>query len=160
MDRRERRAAVRKSDKASRDTPTTLYEAACAHAQAGRFVDAQIYCEKALAIEPNQEAALYLAGLAAMQTGQGDRAVEWFARAIQQTPKVEYVSALGAALHRQGRLQEALKAFDKAAAIQPENGVHWKDLGGVLIDLDRPDEALLSLRRARSEEHTSELQSQ
>ena len=148
MDRREPRAAARKSDKPSRDTSTTLYEAACAHAQAGRFADAQIYCEKALAIEPDQEAALYLAGLTAMQTGQGDRAIEWFARAIRQTPKVEYVSALGTALHRQGRLHEALKAFDKAAAIQPENGVHWKDLGGVLIDLDRPDEALLSLRRA------------
>jgi tetratricopeptide (TPR) repeat protein len=150
MNRLERRAAARKSDKASRDTatPATLYETACVHAQAGRFVDAQTCCERALAIEPNHEAANYLAGLVAMQIGQNDRAIEWFVRAIKQTPKVEYLSGLGTALQCQGRLQEALKAFDKAASLESENGEHWKNLGGVLLDLDRPDEALLSLRQA------------
>ncbi len=83
-----------------------------------------------------------------MQTGQNDRAIDWFVRAIRQTSKVEYVSALGTALQRQGRLEEALKAFDKAASLQPDNAVHWKNLGAILIDLDRPDEALLSLRQA------------
>jgi tetratricopeptide (TPR) repeat protein len=152
MNRRERRATAQASKKTSKTsgapTPTELYAVGLAHMQAGRHLDAQLCCRQALAIDSNHDDTIYLAGLVAMQTGQNDRAIDWFVRAIRQTSKVEYVSGLGTALQRQGRIEEALKAFDNAVSLQPENAVHWKNLGAILIDLDRPDEALLSLQRA------------
>jgi tetratricopeptide (TPR) repeat protein len=152
MNRRERRATAQASKKTPKTsgaaTAAALCAAGIAHLQAGRHLDAQLRCQQALAIDPDHDDTIYLAGLVAMQSGQNDRAIDWFVRAITKTGKVEYVSALGTALQHQRRVEEALKAFDKAASLEPENALHWKNLGAVLIDLDRPDEALLSLRRA------------
>lgn len=150
MNRRERRAAAQKNKKALRGaaTLTTLVTAESVHVQASESPDVSISSDKTRSTEPNHQDSLYLAGLAAMQAGQNDYAVDCFVHAVRLTPKVEYVSALGTALQRQGRFEEALKAFDKAASLQPDNALHWKDLGAVLIDLGRPDEALLSLRQA------------
>jgi tetratricopeptide (TPR) repeat protein len=83
-----------------------------------------------------------------LQIKQYDLAVEWAARAIRIDPRADYISTLGMALLGAGRLEEALKAFDKAVSLEPADAAHWKNLGAALIDLDRPDEALLSLRHA------------
>jgi tetratricopeptide (TPR) repeat protein len=149
MNRRVRRAA-QNSKETPRDAaiPATLSTAGFVHVQAGESPDARTSSDKARSIEPNHQHDLYLAGLAAMRAGQHDHAVDWLVRAIRHTPRVEYVSALGTALQRQGRFEEALKAPDKAASLQPDNALHWKDLGAVLIDLGRTDKALLSLRQA------------
>jgi tetratricopeptide (TPR) repeat protein len=148
MNRRKRQTAAQNSKKTSRAaaSPATLYSAGVVHVQANEAP--QALSRKDRSPHPSHHDGLYQAGLAAMQTGQSDHAIDCFVRAIGQTPKVEYISALGIALQRQGLLEEALKAFDKAASLEPENAVHWKNLATILIDLDRPDEAVLSLRRA------------
>jgi tetratricopeptide (TPR) repeat protein len=88
-------------------------------------------------------------GLLHLQDEQYDFAIEWIARAIRQgSPKPVYLWSLGSALQKQGRYEEALKAFDKAVQLKPDDAELWRNLGEVLIDLDRPDEAILSFQHA------------
>jgi tetratricopeptide (TPR) repeat protein/ADP-heptose:LPS heptosyltransferase len=102
----------------------------------------------ALAIDPRHGDSLRLMGDICLHSGQPDQAIEWIARAVGIAPEAEHVSALGMALRRSGRLEDAAKAYDKAISLQPENAELWKDLATVLVDLNRPDEAFLGLQHA------------
>jgi|SRR5665213_688204 len=149
MNRRERRFAARKaSDGSGAATPAALYRTGLVHILAGRLIEAQVCGQKALAIAPADADATYLMGLVSLETGQNDHAVEWFTRAIGQQPKVEYVSSLGTALQRLGRLEEASKAFDKAVQLRPDHVQGWNNLADVLFELQRTDTALLTYRHA------------
>jgi len=79
---------------------------------------------------------------------QYDHAVEWIARAIGLDPKPEYLASLGTTLHQQGRREEALKAFDKAVQLKPDDAELWQCMGSILLELARFDHALLSLQQA------------
>ena len=152
MNRRDRRAADRKSQTASNGAgtpvPDALYEAGLGHMEAGRYLDAQICCQQALAADSHHADALHLMGLLSFQAEQYDHAMEWMVRAIRENPKPEYLSNLGRILRRQGRNDEALKAFDKAAQLKPEDAELWTHLGKTLVDLGRPTDALLSFQHA------------
>jgi tetratricopeptide (TPR) repeat protein len=152
MNRRERRTTGPKpeqpSTRSGAATPAALVEAGRRHLQAGRHLDAQLCCQQAVAADPDHSDSLHLMGLLTLQAKQYDHAIEWAARAIRIEPRAAYISTLGTALLGAGRLEEALRAFDKAVSLEPADAEHWKKLGAVLIDLDRPDEALLSLRNA------------
>ncbi len=87
-------------------------------------------------------------GLLSLHAKQYDAAVEWLARAIGQDPKPEFISSLGTTLQQQGRHEEALKAFDKAVQIKPDDPELWVNLGNALADMKRPAEALLTYQRA------------
>ena len=93
------------------------------HLQAGRHLDAQVCCQRALALAPDDADSLHLAGLLAYEAGGNDDAMEWFSRAIGQTAKPEYLTSLGAVLQRLKRLDEALQAFPARAAHEPVPGV-------------------------------------
>jgi tetratricopeptide (TPR) repeat protein len=108
-------------------------------------MDAQVCCQKAFAIDPDDAETLYLTGLVALEAGQNDHALEWLSRAIRRAPKADYVASLGTALLRLGRHDEALKAFDKAVQIEP-SAQHWKTLANALYDLQQNDTALLAYR--------------
>src|SRR6202012_2641254 len=88
MNRRERRASARISQKASNgqaaDTPAALCEVAVGHLQAGRLLDAQTCCQRALALDGADADALHLMGLTHLQANQYDFAIEWIARALRQ----------------------------------------------------------------------------
>jgi tetratricopeptide (TPR) repeat protein len=150
MNRRERRASARKSEKPSNGpgagSAGALCEAAVGHLQAGRYLDAQVCCKQALALDAGHADTLHLMGLLHLQDGQYDFAIEWIARAIRQDPKPAYLLSLAAALQKQGRREEALKALDKAVQLKPDDAELWRNLGCVLIDLDRKDEAVLSFQ--------------
>jgi tetratricopeptide (TPR) repeat protein len=150
MNRRDRRAAGRKSqtvsDVAGAVVPDALYKDGLGHLTAGRYLDAQICCEQALAAESSHADALHLMGLLSFQARQYDHAVEWISRAIRENPKPEYLANLGHTLRRLGRNEEALKVFDKAAQLDPDDAELWASLGKTLVDLARPAEALLSFQ--------------
>jgi tetratricopeptide (TPR) repeat protein len=152
MNRRERRAIAKSSGTNPKSpaatTPAALYAAGLRHLGAGQHLEAQICCQQALAIEADHADSLHLMGLLSLHTRQYDHAVEWLARAIRQHPKAEYFSGLGIALKHQGRCGEALKVFDKALQLKPDDAELWKHLGGVLVALDRLAEALLSYQHA------------
>jgi tetratricopeptide (TPR) repeat protein len=112
--------------------------------RAGRYLDAQLCCEQALAADSSHADSLHLMGLLSCEAQQYELAVEWMARAIREAPRAEYLSSLGTTLQRQGRLDEALKALDKAVQLKPDDAGLWIHLGHVLVDLERPADALLT----------------
>src|SRR6201996_6150786 len=130
------------------DTPAAAYEAGMRHLRAGQYLDAQICCQQALAIDPGHAETLHLMGLLSLQTGQFDHAVEWISRALRQDPKAEYLYSLGTALRQQGRFDDALLAFDKAVQFKPDKPELWIAMGRVLGDLKRPADALLAFQHA------------
>ncbi len=152
MSRRERQRAAKRSgrdlNQPITSTPAALHEASLRHLQAGRYLDAQVCCQQALAIDGNHADTLHLMGLLSFHAQQYDLAVEWLARAVRQGPKAEYLSSLGVALQRLGRREEALKAFDKAVQLNPEDAGLWSNLGNILLDLGRSADALLSFQHA------------
>ncbi len=153
MNRRNRRAAgppSKATAKAGSNSLPTSASAACqtgfGHLRAERYLDAQISCQQALALDPDHADSLHLMGLLSRQAQNYDHAVEWIARAIRQNPKAEYLSSLGTTLRLQGRFEEALKALDKAIQLAPEDAELWINLGNVLADLARPADALLAFQ--------------
>ena len=107
--------------------------------QAGQYIEA-------LLLDANYPDALHLTGLLSVHAGRYEHAVEWTARAIRQSPKPEYLATLGIALQRLGRRDEAVKAFDKAPLLKPDDAELWRYLGDVLIELERAIEAVLSFQ--------------
>src|ERR1700754_3149303 len=151
MNRRERWAATQTSEATSDNTavtPDALYRAGLVHLRAGRRPEAQVCCEQALATDPNHADTLHLMGLVCLYAEHPDLAIEWFVRAIRQDPQPGYLSILGKTLWRRRRFEEALATFDKAIQLKSDDATLWVDLGKVLVDLDRTDEALRGFQRA------------
>src|SRR3984957_15440649 len=150
MTRRVRRAAARKSQTASNgaSSAAALCEAGRRHLRAEQYLDAQLCCQQALAADSNHADALHLMGLLSVHAAQYDLAVEWFARAIRREAKPQYLASLGVALQSQARFEEALRTFEKAIQLKPDDAELWQHLGNVLVDLNRPDQALLSFQHA------------
>jgi len=143
MNRRERRAQESKTEALA---PAAQCEAGHRHLQAGQALEAQLCCQRLLAADPNHAGALHLMGLIAQRNKQYDHALEWITRAIAQDARPDYLASLGATLSRQGRHEEALKAFDKAVQLEPDKAARWKQLGDALLQLQRYDHALLSFQ--------------
>jgi tetratricopeptide (TPR) repeat protein len=153
MNRRDGSSDAADKSTSKGDAPTandvaSLSEAGFRHMRAKQTLEALIDCKKALAIDPNYADALHLMGLLSLESNHVDHALEWIASAIRQSPQAEYLSSLGAALQRQGRRDEALKALDKAVQLRPEDAGLWTNLGVALEDSKRPSEALLCFQHA------------
>jgi tetratricopeptide (TPR) repeat protein len=152
MNRRERRVATRKSQSVSSGagahTTAALYDSAVGHMQAGRHRDAIGCCQQALAIDPRYVGGLHLMGLLSLQARQYDAAVDWTARANREDPKTDYLLSLGTALEQQGLHEQALKAFDKAVQLKPDNAEFRARMASVLVSLKRPADAILSADHA------------
>jgi tetratricopeptide (TPR) repeat protein len=152
MNRRERKAAAKSSKmvrgKATANTPAALYGAGVEHLRAGRHLDAQICCQRALALDAGHADTLQLMGLLCLYAKQYDAAIEWVGRANQADPKTDYLASLGTALEQQGLHEEALKAFNKATQIRPDDAELWTQLANILVLLQRPDQAIWSFEHA------------
>jgi tetratricopeptide (TPR) repeat protein len=149
MNRRERRVARKFQETAiSAESTAALVRAAMGHLRAGRIPDAQIACQQALALDAVHAGALHLMALLALRAGQMDDALDWVLRALQQEVRAEYLLSLGAILRVLGRLEEALRAFDRAVLLKPEVADTWLRLGDVLLALERPADALSSFQHA------------
>jgi tetratricopeptide (TPR) repeat protein len=151
MNRRERRPAERLTGEVSAGAapaPAALCEAGIGHMLAGRYLDAQLCAEQALAADPAHADALHLMGELSLQAQQHDQAVEWISRAIRCEPKPAYLNSLGIVLLRLGRSEDAVKAFDKAVQLKPDGAQAWRHLGYVLSDLGRSADGVLCLQHA------------
>jgi len=152
MNRRERRAATKGSKTAPNASavgaPVALYEAGLRLAREGRFLDAQLCCKQVLSQDPDHADALHLMGLLSVHARQHDHAIEWFTRAIRQDPRPEFLVSLGTALQQQGRYEDALQVFDKAAQLRPDDADLWLHVGDILTELARNDQALLAFQHA------------
>ncbi len=151
MNRHQRRAAA-KSAKITPGpraaTPDALTALGFKLLQAGQVAEAEGCCRQALTLQPDHSDALHLMGVVAFQKQQYDHAVEWIAGAIRLVPKAEYLLGLGNALQQLGRLDEALKAYDRGVMFKPDDAELWKSMGNVLLKQERRDEAVLSFQQA------------
>jgi tetratricopeptide (TPR) repeat protein len=124
-----------------------LYEAALQHMKAGRSIDGQLYCQQALAVDPNHAGTLHLMGLLSLQHQQYDHALEWVARALRQEANPAYFLSLGTILQLQGRHDEALRIVDGTIEHNPDNADLWMLRGSTLVNLNQPSDALLSFQQ-------------
>jgi tetratricopeptide (TPR) repeat protein len=151
MNRNQRRA-VAKSAKITpgprATTPAALCELGFNFLKAGQVAEAEGCSRQALTQQPDHADALHLMGIVAFRKQQYNHAVGWIAGAIRQVPKPEYLLSLGNALQQSGRLEEALKAYDRGVMFEPEDAELWKCMGNVLVKLERSDEAVLSFQHA------------
>ncbi|WP_298252308.1 tetratricopeptide repeat protein [Bradyrhizobium sp.] len=147
MNRRERRAKKSKFEQSKTDAAAQC-QVGHRLLQAGQSLEAQLCCQKLLAADPDHVPALHLMGLIAFAATQHDHALEWIARAIAHDPRADYLASLGTTLSRQGRHEEALRAFDKAVQLKPDDAALWKAMGDALLELKRYDHALLSFQHA------------
>jgi tetratricopeptide (TPR) repeat protein len=150
MESRKGHAAVPESGPAlpglGASTPSTLSEQGLGHLRAGRHLDAQVCCQRALALAPDDADSMHLAGLLAFEAGGNDDAMAWISSAIARIPKPEYLTSLGAVAQRMGRFEEALQAFERAVQLKPDV-TGWKNLANQLFDLQRMDAALQAYLR-------------
>src|SRR5262245_58428878 len=94
------------------------------------------------------------------QEGKLDEASSAYEDALKLAPRMAVAhDRLGFVRGRQGRTAEALDAFRRAAALDPALFDAHYHLGATLWWTKDPAGAAAALQRARSEEHTSELQS-
>src|SRR6201986_3548195 len=146
MNRRERRAvaaAARKSKAAPAEAESAadLCQEGFEHLDAERYLDAQGCCQRALALDPNHGDAMDLMAQLSLHSGQYELAAEWANRALAQSAKPDYFLTLGTIRRRQGQLEEALKAFDRAVQLDQQNGESWRNFGNVLVDLNLLEQA-------------------
>jgi tetratricopeptide (TPR) repeat protein len=151
MNRKQRRSAGSRSlslASSKANTADALYEIGLGYMRAGRYLDAQVRCERALAKDSSHAGSQYLMGLLSLHAKQNAAAVEWLTGAIRRDPKPEYISSLGTALLDEGRHEEALKAFDTAVRIKPDDPELWVNLGNALANMKRLSDAVAAYQRA------------
>ena len=147
MNHRDHQAAAGQFLSASGDARDagSLCAAGFRHFEAGRALDAQLCCQRALTVDPHHADTMHLLGLLSAQAAQDELALEWLSRAIRQEARPQYLSSLGNLLRRQGRHDEALRAFEAAVQLAPAAPESWRDLAAQLMELKRFDQALLAL---------------
>jgi tetratricopeptide (TPR) repeat protein len=97
-------------------------EAGLAHHRAGRLPQAEAIYRQILASQPDHADAVFLLGVAALQTGHPDRALDLFSRAVRLQPRNSaYHSNMAVALRALGRRGEAIASYREALLHQPGN---------------------------------------
>ena len=115
----------------------------------GRFDEAIIHFERAIALAPAFADAQFGYGTALHFVNRSEDALGHFEKAIALHPN--FVAALnnrGLALAKLKRFTEALASYDKALAIQPSFGEAHNNRGNALKALMRFDDALASFDNA------------
>ncbi|HEV3302441.1 MAG TPA: tetratricopeptide repeat protein [Planctomycetaceae bacterium] len=121
--------------------------------RAGRAGDAARLYRQILADQADHAGALHLLGVAALECGQPQEALDWLQCAIVVVPRnAVYHLSLGQALTTVGRLEDAIDAFRQATEFSPDMVEAWFALGltlqsgGRRLDAVRAYERVLELR--------------
>jgi tetratricopeptide (TPR) repeat protein/SAM-dependent methyltransferase len=94
---------------------------AVAHANAGRWAEAEHCARRVLAAKPLDPSALNVLGTVAMNTGRSAEAVGWFQQAASGQPKNPFIQFnLGEAHRRLQAYEIAAKFFQRAAALKSD----------------------------------------
>lgn len=124
-----------------------------------RVDDAIAAYDQALQLNPELVWAYYNLGQALAKQNRIDDAIAALRKVIAFHPGLDNLpgikdqilySTLGEMLAEQGNREAALDAYNRAIAIQPENGYTYLYLGRVLLDSNRLEEAVVALRKAAS----------
>lgn len=122
-----------------------------AHWRAGQMDQAEILCQRVLALWPGQADALHLLGLMAHTFGNVDLAIEYLERACR-APRApaSYFSDLAEMCRQRRRLMEAELAARRAVALDGKLAAAWNNLGIILQEAGKLAESLHCLETAVS----------
>jgi superkiller protein 3 len=112
-----------------------------------------LFLRKAVSLDPNLHKAYYLLGRVYTRQGKLDEAVAAYRRAAELYPNASYYVELGKALGRSGTAneqssQDAIAAYHRALVLDPSNAAAYLELGRLLIQLGKFDEARPELEKA------------
>ncbi len=153
MNRQQRRSSAEQSG----TSPTSVQQPSAAAAfesafrlfRAGQPAEAEISCRQALSIDAGHADSLHLMGMLCQFGKQYDLALEWFAQAIRSNPNVaDYFFDLGAVLVQLGRIDDAIRSYDRGLVLKSDFAEGWYRLGELLVQQGRRDEARLSFEQA------------
>ncbi|MBV8031295.1 MAG: tetratricopeptide repeat protein [Betaproteobacteria bacterium] len=116
--------------------------------QAGHPEQAEPLYRSVLNALPNQPDILHLLGLSLAQQGKHGQALKFFERALKAGPRPDLLSNMGTTLRALKRIPEAVRAYEKALAIDPNFVDALYNLGGTYGELVRLQEAIELLKRA------------
>ncbi len=126
-----------------------LYQQAVSQLQRGDLAEAETLVQGILGRNPNHAKAIYLSGVIAGRRGQNQLACQLISRAIEGDPKEPtYYFNLAFVLRLEGRLEEALAAYQSSIRLSPNTAESHNNCGTVLKDLDRLEEALRAYEQA------------
>lgn len=107
---------------AQQSSDSVSLEAGLAHHRAGRLPQAEAIYRQILASAPDHADSIFLLGIASLQTGHPDRALDLFSRAVKLQPRNSaYHSNMAVALRALGRKGEAVASYREALLHQPGN---------------------------------------
>lgn len=105
--------------------------------------EAKKICLRVLERDPNLVYANNAMGLCALHEDQHQLAETYFKKALEQDPKNhEYLTSLGNAIYKQGRLPEAITLFNEALTISDGYLPARLALGEALREQNNPDETI------------------
>jgi len=91
------------------------------HAQEKKYVEAEHWIQKSVALEPNNSAAWCNLGNVQRETQQFESAAHSYKKALQISPQLpEAHHNLGIAYREMGQNQNAISSFEKAIALRPD----------------------------------------
>jgi len=131
--------------------PDALYAAAVVQWRDCRRDEAIKLIDQALRLRPDFAAALCMGGYMLSECGKPEPALRFYRRALELDASLIVAHINAGKLHfGAGRFDEALRSFEAATALAPDNPDAWSSRAGALRELGRLDESLEAARRALS----------
>jgi Tfp pilus assembly protein PilF len=118
----------------------------------GKLAEAQVQYERAIESEPNDLVALVSLARLHDRRGQKPQALQAYHRAAKAHPGNGLVhNDVGLFFARQEQWQPAADSLAKAIALQPANAKYRNNLATILVELNKPQEALAQLAAVHPE---------
>jgi Tfp pilus assembly protein PilF len=115
----------------------------------GRLAEAEPIYQDVLRRQPKHSGVLHLLGLVAFQSGQAERSIALFDRAIAiRRDFPEAYDNRGTALYALNRFEEAVASYDRALRLKPDYAVSHSNRAGALGDLGRHEDAVASYQKS------------
>jgi tetratricopeptide (TPR) repeat protein len=116
--------------------------------EADAFEAAERNCHRALTLDDGSSAVLIALGSLYAASGQNDRALGYFERALVLTPyDADALRGLGNVNARMGLVQQAEKAYRTAIRVEPTYWENYRRLGGLYFMVGRYDRAAEEYQR-------------
>lgn len=111
--------------------------------------EAHTHCSHLLEVAPDHAEGLRLMGVIQMELGRLDEAERFGLRAIEVSGAALAHNSLGVTLMKQGRLDDASEAFQKATDIDPDNAMMYNNLAFCMTHAENvtPSEVFAAHRR-------------